>query len=54
MAQVAANVLGIDITKISIKPANNLTAPNAIASAASIASDCCASVCILLEISNYS
>lgn len=38
-AQTAAHILGIPIDKISIKPSNNLTAPNAIVTGGSIGSE---------------
>ncbi|XP_053686622.1 xanthine dehydrogenase/oxidase-like [Sabethes cyaneus] len=39
VAQVAAHILGIPLDKISIKPTNNLTSPNAICTGGSITSE---------------
>ena len=38
-AQVAAHILGIPLNKISIKPTNTMTAPNAIVTGGSIGSE---------------
>jgi len=47
---VVAHTLNIDLELVSVKPSNNLTAPNGMGSAASITSEACAYVSI--EMSN--
>ncbi|XP_068084723.1 uncharacterized protein [Anabrus simplex] len=42
VAQVAAKFLNIDLDMVTVKPANNLTAPNSMVSGASITSEACA------------
>ncbi|XP_067007633.2 uncharacterized protein [Anabrus simplex] len=42
VAQVAAKFLGIDLDMVKVKPSNNLTAPNSMATGGSIASESCA------------
>ncbi|KOC64413.1 Aldehyde oxidase 2 [Habropoda laboriosa] len=42
VAQVAAHTLGIDLSLITVKPTNNLTAPNNSVTGGSIASETCA------------
>ncbi|XP_025993326.1 xanthine dehydrogenase/oxidase isoform X2 [Solenopsis invicta] len=42
VAQVAAHTLGIDISLISVKPTNNIIAPNNSVTGGSVASDTCA------------
>lgn len=39
VAQTAAHILGVSLDKISIKPSNTLTAPNAIVTGGSIGSE---------------
>lgn len=39
VAQTAAHILGVPLDQISIKPSNNLTAPNAIVTGGSIGSE---------------
>lgn len=41
VAQVCAHTLGVSLDMISVKPSNNLTAPNAVVSGGSIASETC-------------
>jgi len=47
---VVAHTLNIDLEFVSVKPSNNLTAPNGMGSEASITSEACAYVSI--ELSN--
>ncbi|XP_015433474.1 PREDICTED: indole-3-acetaldehyde oxidase-like [Dufourea novaeangliae] len=42
VAQVAAHVLGIDLSLVTVKPSNNLTAPNNSVTGGSITSETCA------------
>jgi len=43
---VVAHILNIDLELVSVKPSNNLTAPNGMVSGGSIASEACAYVSI--------
>jgi len=47
---VVAHTLNIDLELVSVKPSNNLTAPNGMGTAASITSEACAYVSV--EMSN--
>jgi hypothetical protein len=44
-----AYTLGIDLGLVSVKPSNNLTAPNNAESVASITSELCTYVCIVIN-----
>jgi xanthine dehydrogenase molybdopterin-binding subunit B len=49
VAQAVAYTLGIDLELVSVKPSNNLTAPNNANTAASITSELCTYVCIIIS-----
>ena len=46
VAQVVAHTLNIDLELVSVKPSNNLTAPNGMVSGGSLTSEACAYVSI--------
>ena len=46
VAQVVAYTLNIDLELVSVKPSNNLTAPNSMVSGGSITSEVCSYVSI--------
>jgi xanthine dehydrogenase/oxidase len=50
VAQAVAFTLGIDLELVSVKPSNNLTAPNNTFTGSSITSELCAYVCIINSI----